>query len=124
MNYVIILTSVFLNAAAQIFLKKGMMLIGKFDFAETNYFDLALTIAKNPFLIFGFACYGLSIITWMAALSRTEVSFAYPFLSIGYVLVLFFGYYFFNETINFWKILGVFFILTGVVMIAKSASVS
>ncbi len=100
------------------------MLIGKFDFAETNYFDLALTIAKNPFLIFGFACYGLSIITWMAALSRTEVSFAYPFLSIGYVLVLFFGYYFFNETINFWKILGVFFILTGVVMIAKSASVS
>jgi drug/metabolite transporter (DMT)-like permease len=120
MNYFIILTSVFLNASAQIFLKKGMMVIGKFDFAQTNYFELALAVVKNPFLLLGFACYGFSIITWMAALSRTEVSFAYPFLSVGYILVLFFGYYFFNETINFWKIFGVFFILIGVLMIAKS----
>lgn len=122
MNYIIILISVFLNASAQIFLKKGMMIIGRFDFIQTNYFNLALTIAKNPFLILGFACYGLSIITWMAALSRTEVSFAYPFLSLGYVLVLLFGYYFFNETIDMWKIFGVFFILVGVVMIAKSSA--
>jgi multidrug transporter EmrE-like cation transporter len=122
MNYIIILTSVFLNASAQIFLKKGMIIIGRFDFAQTNYFNLALTIAKNPFLILGFACYGLSIITWIAALSRTEVSFAYPFLSIGYVLVLVFGYYFFNETINTWKILGIFFILVGVMILTKGGT--
>jgi multidrug transporter EmrE-like cation transporter len=124
MNYIIILTSVFLNAFAQIALKKGMMVIGRFDFLQTNYLNLAFTVAKNPFLILGFFCYGLSILTWMAALSRTEVSFAYPFLSIGYVLVLIFGYYFFNETINIWKIFGIFFILVGVLMLAKGGNVS
>lgn len=122
MNYTIILVSVFLNAFAQIFLKKGMLIVGKFDFLQTNYFDLILTIFKNPFLILGFICYGVSIIAWMAALSRTEVSFAYPFLSIGYVVTLVLGYYFFNEAITIWKILGVSFILVGVLLIAKGGT--
>ena len=122
MNYIAIISSVLLNACAQIFLKKGMILIGKFNLSDVNYFDLSLAILKNPFLLCGFFCYGFSILAWMFALSRVDVSFAYPFLSLGYIVTLFFGFYFFNETINAWKIFGTIFILFGVAMIAKSSS--
>ncbi|NBX52494.1 MAG: 4-amino-4-deoxy-L-arabinose transferase [Proteobacteria bacterium] len=120
MNYITILISVFMNALAQVFLKKGMMIIGKIDSFEVNYLNLAITVFKNSYLLCGFLCYGFSIITWMIALSKVEVSFAYPFLSLGYIFVMFFGYFFFNESLNLWKILGVFFILIGVLFIAKS----
>ncbi len=122
MNYTIIFTSVFLNAIAQVCLKKGMIIIGKFNLLEVDYINLGFNIIKNPFLLLGFLCYGLSIVIWMFALSRVEVSFAYPFLSIGYILVMIFGYYFFNEIINLWKIFGVSFILAGVLMIAKGST--
>lgn len=99
-----------------------MNLIGRVNLDEVNYFDLGFAMVKSPFLISGFACYAFSLIAWMIALSRVEVSFAYPFLSIGYIVTLFFGYYLFNESINSWKICGVIFILFGVMMLAKSSS--
>lgn len=99
-----------------------MSLIGRVNLDEVNYFDLGFSMIKSPFLISGFACYGLSLLAWMIALSRVEVSFAYPFLSIGYIITLFFGYYLFHESINSWKIFGMIFILFGVMMIAKGGT--
>ena len=121
MNYIVILVSVFLNASAQICIKKGMMSFGSVKVLEINYFYFIFGILKNPFLMLGLICYGFSVLAWMIALSNTEVSFAYPFLSIGYILTLFFGYYFFNESITILRIVGIFFILVGVVFVAKSA---
>jgi multidrug transporter EmrE-like cation transporter len=56
----------------------------------------------------------------MAVLSRVEVSFAYPFLSIGYVVVAIVGYYFFNESLTLTRILGILIICVGVYLISRS----
>ncbi len=53
-------------------------------------------------------------------LSKVELSFAYPFLSLAYVAVAVFAYFLFREDINAWRIAGIAFICVGTVLIAQS----
>ncbi|TIQ52835.1 MAG: transporter, partial [Mesorhizobium sp.] len=53
-------------------------------------------------------------------LSKVELSFAYPFLSLAYVAVAIFAYFIFREDLNAWRIAGIAFICVGTVLIAQS----
>ena len=114
----LILTSVTLNAFAQLLLKKGMQRVGTLD--VVSLITKATTLFSNGFLWSGMACYAASIALWFVVLSRNEVSFAYPFLSIGYILVAILGWYFFNESLTTWRIAGIGLIYIGVILISKS----
>lgn len=116
----LILTSVSLNALAQIFLKKGMATVGKFDFNASSIGEKILPVITCGPVWVGMACYGLSIGLWLMVLSRTEVSAAYPFLSIGYVIVAFLGYFLFNDALTLPRILGIALICSGVVLISRT----
>jgi multidrug transporter EmrE-like cation transporter len=100
----LILLGVSLNAMAQICLKKGMVLIAHFSFSLNNLSQILLKVIVNPFIILGMLCYIFSISIWLLVLSRVEVSFAYSFLSIGYVMVTIMGYLFLNENISLYRI--------------------
>jgi multidrug transporter EmrE-like cation transporter len=116
----LILLGVLLNAAAQLFLKKGMIGIGHFAFAAENAVRVTLAAASNPFIVAGLGCYVVSVVLWMLALSRVEVSFAYPFLSVGYVITAVVGYLAFHENLSASRILGILLICIGVTLIARS----
>ena len=121
MRYIpIILFSVMLNALAQIFLKRGVMHFENIPASTGNLLKLYLNAATNYYVLGGLLCYGVSVLTWMFVLSKTEVSYAYPFLSIGYILSAIAGYYFFQEHISFSRMLGIAIICVGVIIIAKS----
>jgi hypothetical protein len=84
MSYLpLILFGVLLNAAAQLFLKEGMRRIGHFDFVWANFFPIAVQVAGNIFILGGLLCYIISVAVWLLVLSRVEVSYAYPLLSVG-----------------------------------------
>lgn len=120
MNYIpLILSGVCLNALAQVFLKKGMLMVGYFDFSAVNIAQIIFKVAANPFIILGLGCYMFSVALWLLVLSRVEVSFAYPFLSIGYIITAIIGYTIFHETLSINKLTGIFFICLGVVFISK-----
>jgi multidrug transporter EmrE-like cation transporter len=68
----------------------------------------------------GMLCYIFSISIWLLVLSRVEVSFAYPFLSIGYVMVTVMGYIFLNENISLYRVLGIVIICFGLIIMSKS----
>ncbi|MDZ8183966.1 MAG: SMR family transporter [Nostoc sp. ChiSLP02] len=120
MNYIpLILSGVFLNAFAQLFLKKGMLTIGYFDFSLANILPILFKVALNPFIILGLACYVISVGLWMLVLSRVEVSFAYPFLSVGYIITAIIGYTVFHENLSVNRLAGIFFICLGVIFISK-----
>lgn len=119
--FAIALTSVFLNALAQIFLKKTMLTIDAIPVGFINFFNFALSLALNYWFISAISCYILSIGLWMAVLSKVEVSLAYPLLSIGYIITAFIGYFFLKENINFLRIIGLSFICTGIIFVSKSA---
>ena len=82
MNHILlIIASVSLNAFAQLFIRQGMLKIGNVSLSATELFSLIADIFTNIYLFMGMSCYGISILLWMAVLSKVNVSFAYPFLS-------------------------------------------
>jgi multidrug transporter EmrE-like cation transporter len=119
-SFALILTGVLLNAAAQLLLKAGTTAIGHFDFHLDNVLPIGLKLAFEPHILGGLACYVVSVVVWILALSRVPVSIAYPMLSIGYIVNAVAAYYLFGEALAGQKLLGIGFIVIGVWLVARS----
>ncbi|MEJ2587284.1 MAG: SMR family transporter [Deltaproteobacteria bacterium] len=118
----LILLGVLLNASAQLCLKQGMRAIGRFDFSLSNLMPIGVKAALNPFVIMGLLCYVISVGVWMMALSRVDVSYAYPLLSVGYIVTAFAGQLFFGESLGPVRWAGILIICLGVFLVTRSAS--
>ena len=97
-----------------------MNTIGKFDFSSGSLVSMLPVVVLNPYVIGGLAVLIFSMGLHLMALSRVELSFAYPFLSVSYILVLFAGYFLFGETVNTSRVVGVVLICGGTFFIARS----
>ncbi len=117
----LIVFGVMLNAAAQLALKQGMRQIGYFEFHIQNTFRICSALAVNPFIFAGLTCYVISVAVWLMVLSRVEVSYAYPLLSIGYIVAAFAGRMFFHENLSLTRWAGIVVICAGVWLITRSA---
>lgn len=118
-NFLIILSSVLLNAAAQIFLKKGSTAL-TLSSPDSTLIHVFLNTLSNWFIWGGLACYGFSVAIWVLALSRVEVSTAYPMLSIGFIVSTLAAWFFLGESLGPLKITGIILITIGVLIISKS----
>jgi len=116
----LILAVVTTNAISQLLLKQGMIKIGSFDFTASEISKTLPSVVFSPFVIGGLLTLIFSMGLHLLALSRVDISFAYPFLSISYVIVLFAGYFLFGESISTYRITGVGLICIGTVFIAQS----
>jgi len=120
MIFALILLGVLLNAAAQLLLKAGMGQIGHFDFSMANVLPVGIKVAANLPIISGLTLYVVSVGVWLLVLSRVQVSYAYPMLSIGYVVNAVAAYYLFGEPLSSIRVLGIFIIIAGVYLVAQS----
>ena len=118
MNIILILLSVLLNCAAQLLIRKGMLIEGEVDMQ--NMLSHVGSMITNVWLWGAMLCYALSIFLWMSVLSKVEVSYAYPFLSVGYVVSAVAGYALFNENLSPVRIAGIIVICIGVILISRS----
>jgi len=121
MIFLLILLGVFLNVFAQLLLKAGMTQIGHFEFTLANTMPIGMKVIANPPIITGLFLYVVSVGVWLLVLSRTQVSFAYPMLSIGYIVNAIAAYYFFGEPLSSIRMLGIFIIITGVYLVAQNS---
>ena len=108
-SFSFILAGVLLNAGAQLLLKAG-----------TNARPLGIELAIEPHIMGGLACYVVSVVLWVVALSKVPVSIAYPMLSIGYIVNAVAAWYLFGETLSTMKLAGIGVIVAGVFMVARS----
>ena len=120
LTFSLLIAGVLLNAAAQLLLKAGTNRIGEFAFALDNVFPIGARIATSPPILAGLACYGVSVIVWILALSRVPVSVAYPMLSIGYIVNAVAAWMLFGESLTAQKLVGIGFIVVGVFLVARS----
>ena len=120
LSFALVLCGVLLNAAAQLLLKAGTNAIGQFEFTAANALPIGLKVAAQPFVLAGLACYGISVVVWIMALSRVEVSVAYPMLSIGYVVNAVAAYFLFGEAVGVQRLIGIGIIVVGVYVVARS----
>lgn len=120
MIFLLILLGVLLNAAAQLLLKAGMSQIGHFEFSMANLLPIGFRVAANLPIISGLVAYVISVVVWLLVLSRVQVSYAYPMLSIGYVVNALAAYYLFGESLSMTRVIGIFIIISGVYLISRS----
>jgi multidrug transporter EmrE-like cation transporter len=116
----LILVGVLLNAIAQILLKKGMLSIGYFEFHFENFFPIIKKVTNNLYILSGLTSYVISVAVWLLVLARVEVSYAYPFLSVGYVVVTVMGYFIFQENLSWMRVIGIAVIIVGVLLLSRS----
>ena len=82
----LILTGVLLNATAQLFLKSGARALGDWSVTLSSVGTVLARALQSAPIGAGLACYAVSLVVWILALTRVPVSVAYPMLSIGYVV--------------------------------------
>jgi multidrug transporter EmrE-like cation transporter len=70
--------------------------------------------------LLGLGSYVVSVAIWLLVLARVEVSYAYPFLSVGYVVVALMGYYIFQENLSWMRAIGIAVIIVGVILLSRS----
>ena len=119
-SFGLIFTGVMLNAAAQILMKTGTNSIGYFEFSSANIVPIGYKLATEPHIIGALFCYALSVVVWILALSRVQVSIAFPLLSMAYVVNAIAAWYLFNEALNPTKIMGIGIIIVGVIVISRA----
>jgi drug/metabolite transporter (DMT)-like permease len=118
MSILAAISSVLLNAIAQLFLKSFASKLATSKITDFSTLFLALEPKFFLILIGGLSCYGFSVLLWVVALMRLPVSTAYPMISLGFVINLILAYFLFHEPITLWKIFGIFLIIVGVIVLA------
>lgn len=114
---VIIIIGIIFAAFGQVSWKLGMNQAG-----QLATLDLATlsTVLLNPHVLLGFVMYGLSTIFWLIALSKKDLSFVYPFISLTYILVLILSSLVLKESIGLNKVFGTLAIVIGLIIIARA----
>lgn len=115
-----ILFTVMTNAAAQILLKYGMISLGPISFSTDTLIQRIFQIIFNPWVFAGLTVFVISMASHLYVLSKVDLSFAYPFLSLAYVAVAVFAWLLFKEDLGPLKLAGIAFICVGTVLIAQS----
>jgi multidrug transporter EmrE-like cation transporter len=116
-----ILFTVLTNAAAQIMLKQGMMSLGPLTFTSDTIIQRVFQIIFNPWVFIGLTTFVISMASHLFVLSKVDLSFAYPFLSLAYVVVAVIAWLVFKEELGAYKIMGIVLICAGTILIAQSA---
>jgi multidrug transporter EmrE-like cation transporter len=112
----ILALGVIFNAAANILMKFAANHAGASDKG------LLLRLFTEPTLMAGVACFGIALAFYTVALTKFELSVAYPIMtSLGLVLVFAFSILGFKESLHLTKIAGTLLIMAGVVLVTRGS---
>jgi drug/metabolite transporter (DMT)-like permease len=117
----LILVTVLMSAVGQLALKFAVEKANFREAVEGGFMSAAAAAVGSPFFWGALAIYGVSVALWLWVLSRAELSVAYPFVSLGFVVTLGFAAIFLNETVTTLKLVGTLLIVAGCYMVARSA---
>jgi drug/metabolite transporter (DMT)-like permease len=114
-----ILISVVGSALGMLLLKKGMNSMGPITLSFNQLPSVIWRMVTNINVFLGLAIYLVGTVFWLAALSRVELNFAYPFASLNYIVILVASWIMFDEKITLIRVIGTFVIGIGVLLISR-----
>ena len=115
----LILLSVVSGVAGQTVIKLGVSQPGAADAAD-GFLSLVTMIARSPLVLLGLVLYGVGALAWIAVLSRMDLSLAYPFLALNFVLVTLSSRFLLGETVPMMRWMGILVICAGIILVARS----
>lgn len=117
----LIVANVALTSLAQISLKAGMIAPEVTRaLAEGLRLPSLVTVLLHPWVFLGLAMYGGAALVWLLVLSRIEVSLAYPFVGLGFLVTMVLAWLFLGETVSVPRIAGTLLIAAGIVVLART----
>lgn len=120
-SYFYIIATIVLTVYGQIVLKWRMSSAGELPIPFLDKLLFLLRQLVDPFVMSTIVSVFLASLCWMAALSKFEISYAYPFMSAAFVLVFFLSVLFFNEPVSWQKLFGLLLIVAGIIVTSRSA---
>ena len=115
-----LLISVVTSAVGQILLKVGMNDMGSITLSLGDLIPVIWRMVTNPYVFIGLAIYLAGTVFWLAALSLVDLSYAYPFASLTYVIMLAASWLVFHEQITVGRLLGTVVVGIGVLLIYRN----
>ena len=116
----LILLSALCGVAGQTVIKLGVSQPGAAE-AVAGFLPLVGMILRSPLVLLGLVLYGLGALAWIAVLARVDLSVAYPFLALNFILVTFSSYFLLGEEVPTLRWLGVLVICSGIFLVARSS---
>jgi len=120
-SHMYIFLTVFFAVASQLIIKWQMR---THDLSQhqsmIEKFTYAFTMLFNPFIMLSIFLTLLSGLSWMIAMTKFDISYAYPFTTLGFVFILIFSALLFQEPLTLPKIVGIVFIIVGIYITSKS----
>lgn len=114
------LVAIVLLVGGQTLLKLGLNDVGGVSLFGGNPIGSLLGLLRTPWIILGFACYGVSSVLWLDVLSKLDFSLAFPMVSLTYVFQLLIGRFIFHEIVGPDRVVGVLLILSGLFFVIRS----
>lgn len=118
-SYLYILGTLLFTVYGQIILKWRLNQLGALPETLLGKLKFMGSALLDVYIISGFISAFLASLFWMAAMTKFEITIAYPFMSLAPALVFFIGVFFLNETFTWGKILGLTLIIIGTIVTVK-----
>lgn len=125
--FLLISVAVCLEVAGQLLYKAGLNQAPALEGSPFHIFNLLRFVwgaLTNLRVLMGLTVYVAEVMIWWAALSRVDVSFAFPLMSMSYVLILIAARVFLHEQVTVERWLGACAIVLGVYLITRTAPIA
>ena len=118
MGYIYITLTVLLSSYGQLILKWRL---NSMEIPETwrEKFVFLFFAVFDLYIFSGFVAAFLASLTWMAALTKFQLSFAYPFMSLSFIVVMAMSYLLLDESLTLGKVIGCFLIVAGILFLSR-----
>jgi multidrug transporter EmrE-like cation transporter len=122
MGYIYIFGTIFFTVYGQLAIKYGVSTKGELPASALEKLCFFSQLFLNPFIFTGFLSAFVASLFWMAAMTKFELSYAYPFMSLSFVLVFILSVFLFQESVTMTKVLGLSLIVLGIFVTSRSLS--
>lgn len=117
----LIVANVAMTSLAQVVLKAGMSAPEVVRaLAEGTRLPSLVTVLLHPWIVIGLVLYGGAALVWLLVLSKVDVSLAYPFVGLGFVVTMVLAWAFLGEAVSAMRIAGTLMIGAGIVVLART----
>lgn len=118
----LILLTDLLESTYEFFFKKGMLMVGEFDFGNLSMIgDFALRTLSNHWIWIGLVIIIIETLTWFIVLSKVDLSLAFPVSSMSYIFVILASAFLLHENVGLNRWIGTVIIIAGICLVAKSS---
>lgn len=118
-NHIYIFLTILFTVYSQLVMRWQVAAAGQLPDDISGKIRFVLVLLLNPWVVTGVVATFCAGVSWMLAMTRFEISYAFPFVSLNYVFILAASFFLFNESITFPKLIGSLIVIAGIVVIAK-----